>query len=143
MRSPRPGEALALVAFACALVATALLWGGAGGPSGKGDAVGVGAPGVDEGASGMGAAVPAGAEVTEYESGRSVVDEGAGVLERYEARGDCVLAHAGYIDLSGRAWACIVRGGGWVEICVVREGPSGGCSVTSWHMDAGDVAGGT
>ena len=142
MRRPRPGEALALVALACALVTTALLWGGAGGSPGEGAAVDGGAPEAEEGMSGVGAAVPAGAEMTEYESEQSVVDEGAGVLERYRARGDCVLAHAGYIDLSGRVWACVVRGGGWVEICVIREGPSGGCAVISWHMDAGDVAGG-
>ena len=142
MRSSRPGRVVAIVALACALVATALLWAGAGGPTmGKGaregasdDAGGTLPRSVD---------IPTGAQVTRHESGRSVVDEGASVLEGYQSRGDCVLAHAGYIDLAGRVWACVVQGAGWAEVCVVREGASGGCEVVSWCMDAGDVDSGS
>lgn len=138
VRRSRAGRAAALVALACALGATALLWAGAGGPS-----VGEAARGsASEGAKGAmppSADIPAEARVTRYESGRSVVDEGASVLEGYRSRGDCVLAHAGYIDLTGRVWACVVQGAGWAEVCVVRHGASGGCEVVSWRMDAGDV----
>ena len=130
--------AVAIAAIACALMATALQWGGIG--SGQ---AGVGAQGdvpSDAGeASPRRVGVPRGAQVTRYESGRSVVDEGSSVLEGYRAREDCVLAHAGYIDLAGRVWACVVQGAGWAEVCVVQEGASGGCEVVSWRMDAGDV----
>ncbi|MGQ5425650.1 hypothetical protein ACULPM_01250 [Thermophilibacter sp. ZX-H3] len=142
MRRPRPGGAVAIAALTCALVATALLWAGAGGPTmGKGAREGVSDDAV--GASSLGVDVPTGARVTSHESGRSVVDEGASVLEGYQSRGDCVLAHAGYIDLAGRVWACVVQGAGWAEVCVVQEGASGGCEVVSWRMDAGDVDSGS
>ena len=81
------------------------------------------------------------AEASGYESERTLVEEGREVLERFRSRGDCVLARAGYLDLTGRAWGCVTQGEGWVEICIVREAPDGdGCSVVSWHMDAEDVA---
>ena len=142
MRRPRPGRVVAIVALACALVATALLWAGAGGPT-MGEGAREGASDDAVGSSSLGVDVPMGARVTRHESGRSVVDEGASVLEGYQSRGDCVLAHAGYIDLAGRVWACVVQGAGWAEVCVVREGASGGCEVVSWRMDAGDVDSGS
>lgn len=142
MRSPRPGRVVAIVALACALVATALLWAGAGGPT-MGEGAREGASDDAVGSSSLGVDVPTGARATRHESGRSVVDEGASVLEGYQSRGDCVLAHAGYIDLAGRVWACVVQGAGWAEVCVVREGASGGCEVVSWRMDAGDVDSGS
>lgn len=142
VRRPRPGRVVAIVALACALVATALLWAGAGGPT-MGEGAREGASDDAVGSSSLGVDVPMGARVTRHESGRSVVDEGASVLEGYQSRGDCVLAHAGYIDLAGRVWACVVQGAGWAEVCVVREGASGGCEVVSWRMDAGDVDSGS
>lgn len=142
VRRPRPGRAVAIAALTCALVATALLWAGAGGPS-MGEGAREGASDDAEKTLPRSADVPTGARVTRHESGRSVVDEGASVLEGYQSRGDCVLAHAGYIDLAGRVWACVVQGAGWAEVCVVREGASGGCEVVSWRMDAGDVDSGS
>lgn len=71
---------------------------------------------------------------------KSLVETGGTVLEEYRSRGDCVLSGVGYLDLTGRTWGCVTQGAGWVEMCVVREGPDGeGCSVVTWRMDAGDV----
>ncbi len=63
------------------------------------------------------------------------------MLEAYRARGDCVLASAGYLDLTGGTWGCVTQGEGWVEICIVQEDAGGdGCSVVVLHMDVEDVA---
>lgn len=77
------------------------------------------------------------AEERSYESPLSLEGEGARLVEEYGARGDCVMAQAGYLDLSGSVWGCVMQGGGWVDICVVRdvEGGKGSCVVV-WHMDA-------
>ena len=84
--------------------------------------------------------VLSGAEVRRRESELSLVEEGERVLEEYRSRGDCLLVEAGYLDLMGRTWACVTKGEGWVELCLVREsGDGGGSSVVTWHMDAGDV----
>ena len=81
------------------------------------------------------------AETSVYESELTLVEEGAAVLEAYRARGDCVLASAGYLDLTGSTWGCVTQGEGWVEICIVQEDAEGdGCSVVVLHMDAEDVA---
>ncbi len=80
------------------------------------------------------------AEGTSVWCEKPLVETGREVLEKLRSRGDCVLAGAGYLDLTGRTWGCVAQGAGWVEICVVREGADGGgCSVASWRMDAGDV----
>ena len=81
-----------------------------------------------------------GAEGARRESDRPLADEGERVLEDYRLRGDCIVARAGYLDLSGKVWGCVVQGAGWVELCVIREGDEGGSEVFSWHMDAADVA---
>ncbi len=138
VRRARPGRVVAIVALTCVLTVTALLWAGAGGLS-EGEGAREGASEDAKGALPPSSDIPAEARVTRYESGRSVVDEGASVLEGYRSRGDCVLANAGYIDLAGRVWACVVQGAGWAEVCVVQEGAHGGCEVVSWRMDAGDV----
>ena len=79
------------------------------------------------------------AEGERRESDRSLAEEGERVLEDYRLRGDCIVAQAGYLDLSGKVWGCVVQGAGWVELCVIREGDEGGSEVVSWHMDADDV----
>ena len=80
------------------------------------------------------------AEETSVWCEKPLVETGREVLEDFRSRGDCVLAGAGYLDLTGRTWGCVAQGAGWVEICVVREeADGGGCSVASWRMDAGDV----
>ena len=65
----------------------------------------------------------------------------AGLLEERRVRRDCVIARAGYLDLLGRTWGCVLQGNGWVEVCLVTEAPDGrGSSVGVWRMDAADVA---
>ena len=94
----------------------------------------------DEGVSEYALDLLEGAEVAQRRSERALVDEGERVLEGYRLRGDCIVARAGYLDLSGKVWGCVVQGAGWVELCVIREGDEGGSEVVSWHMDADDVA---
>ena len=94
----------------------------------------------DEGVSEYALDLLEGAEVAQRRSERALVDEGERVLEGYRLRGDCIVAQAGYLDLSGKMWGCVVQGAGWVELCVIREGDEGGSEVVSWHMDADDVA---
>lgn len=94
----------------------------------------------DEGVSEYALDLLEGAEVAQRRSERALVDEGERVLEGYRLRGDCIVAQAGYLDLSGKVWGCVVQGAGWVELCVIREGDEGGSEVVSWHMDADDVA---
>jgi len=74
-------------------------------------------------------------------SALDVCDEGTELLEGYADGGDCVLAQSGYLDLLGRSWGCVIQGEGWVDICIVQEGPSGEGSTRSViHMDATDAA---
>lgn len=80
-----------------------------------------------------------GTEGTRRESELPLVEEGEKVLEGYRLRGDCIVAQAGYLDLSGKVWGCVVQGAGWVELSVVREGDEGGSEVVTWRMDAADV----
>lgn len=48
-------------------------------------------------------------------------DECRELLSTYQEQENCVLMHAGYLDLLGRTWGCVVRGLDWVEVGVVRE----------------------
>lgn len=70
-----------------------------------------------------------------------VREAAARVLGERRDAGDCVVARAGYLDLSGRAWGCVLQGSGWVEVVVVRgDAGEGGSEVVTMRMDAGDVA---
>ena len=94
---------------------------------------------VEEGSSSYALDLLDGAECSRRESDRPLPEEGERVLEGYRLRGDCIVARAGYLDLSGKVWGCVVQGAGWVDLCVIREGDEGGSEVVSWHMDADDV----
>lgn len=94
---------------------------------------------VEEGASSYALELLDGAACSRRESDRPLPGEGERVLEGYRLRGDCIVAQAGYLDLSGKVWGCVVQGAGWVDLCVIREGDEGGSEVVSWHMDADDV----
>lgn len=97
------------------------------------------APGAD--GRGLAAGALSAAEETSYESGLSLEGEGERLVEGYRARGDCVVAQAGYLDLAGSVWGCVMQGEGWVDICVVRDvGQGEGSFVVIWHMDAGEAA---
>lgn len=71
-----------------------------------------------------------------WESERPLVEEAQTILAGYRQRGDCVLARAGYVDLLGRAWSCVIQGDGWVDVCVVRETDEGGSRVSVSRMEA-------
>ena len=53
-------------------------------------------------------------------------------------RGDqgCTLECAGYLDLFGNAWGCVVQGDGWVDIVVIRNVAEGTCSVQTIRLNA-------
>ena len=74
--------------------------------------------------------------VTSYQ--RTPLPEAAkDVLARYEAQGDCLLCEAGYLDLQGNVWGCVVQGDGWVEVQVVKSVDGGtGSELSVVHMDA-------
>ena len=65
----------------------------------------------------------------------------SGVLEEYAARGDCALAEAGYLGILGDVWGCVVYGGDWSEVCVVRKSATEESEVLTWRIDAEELAG--
>ena len=76
----------------------------------------------------------------ERESARDVSSEAADLLEERRGKGDCVVSRAGYLDLFGGAWGCVLQGNGWAEVCVISEGEAGtGCSVVTWRLRAEDL----
>ena len=81
-------------------------------------------------------------EREERESVREVPEEAEALLEERRARGDCVVARSGYLDLLGGTWGCVLQGNGWSEVCVITErGEGDGCVVYTWTMRASDVSG--
>lgn len=74
-----------------------------------------------------------------FRSDRDVREEASALLTDRREEGDCVLMRAGYLDLFGGTWGCVLQGVGWVEICLVGE-EGDGCVVGVWRMDVGDVA---
>lgn len=94
--------------------------GGSPGREAAPDSGGPGASGVAEGSGGDRAAAGVGA-------GQAEVDERArAALASYRDTGEAVLAHAGYLDLLGSAWCCVVEGPGWVEVRLVGLDPATG-----------------
>lgn len=69
-----------------------------------------------------------------------VPEASAEVLEGYAERSDCALGQAGYMDVTGSAWGCVVLGGDWAEVCVVFAGEKGS-EVRTWRLSQGDVEG--
>ena len=48
----------------------------------------------------------------------------------------CTLECAGYLDLFGNAWGCVVQGDGWVEVVVIRSVAESACSVQTIRLEA-------
>ncbi|MGN0287179.1 MAG: hypothetical protein ACI4B6_05875 [Atopobiaceae bacterium] len=61
-------------------------------------------------------------------------------LEEYQQRGDCLLRSSGYLDLLGNVWGCVIDGGGWVDVVVVRSTPDEGAKRSVVRMDAKEWA---
>ena len=70
------------------------------------------------------------------------LEEGASqLLGEYSQDSACALAQSGYLDLQGHVWGCVVTGGGWADICIVRQDASGeAAQVYCWRIDQGSVA---
>lgn len=70
--------------------------------------------------------------------GASAVDEAArSALEGYRDSGEAVLAYAGYLDLFGNVWCCVVEGPGWVELGIVSlDGETGEAGTRTLRLDA-------
>ncbi|MDO5106796.1 MAG: hypothetical protein Q4D39_00825 [Coriobacteriaceae bacterium] len=58
-------------------------------------------------------------------------------LVSYRNEEGCTLECAGYLDLFGNAWGCVVQGDGWVEIVVIRTVAEEACSVQTIRLSAG------
>ena len=70
------------------------------------------------------------------------LEEGASqLLGEYSQDSACVLAQSGYLDLQGHVWGCVVTGGGWADICIVKQADSDETAqVYCWRIDQGSVA---
>lgn len=76
-----------------------------------------------------------------WDSELSLREEAERVLNEADERDDCVLAHAGYLDFSGRVWGCVMQGSSWVEICVAWARAEGsGSEVRVWRISADEFA---
>lgn len=62
-----------------------------------------------------------GTTFTRYHVGTDLTEAAADLLEGHQEDGPTVLAHAGYLDLLGNVWGCVVQGDGWVEVDVVQQ----------------------
>ncbi len=84
---------------------------------------------------------PSSTSVREVELG--VAETAREVLGEYRSQGEVVLAHAGWIDLVGRTWGCVVRGPSWSELCLVCEASeaSEGSRVTTVRMEVAEWRG--
>lgn len=60
---------------------------------------------------------------------------------QYRDLGTCLVLQAGYIDLLGNVWGCVVEGPGWVDVCVVSGGSGDGSIVRIERMDPHDEEG--
>lgn len=99
-----------------------------------------GAPEVDVQAQALAEGLLGDADARVSASALDVPEASAEVLEAYAARSDCALGQAGYLDVSGNAWGCVVLGGDWAEICVVSADEEGS-EVRTWRLSQGDVEG--
>ena len=46
----------------------------------------------------------------------------------------CLLRSAGFLDLMGRVWGCVIEGPGWADICVLEEGQGMTCTKRVIHL---------
>ena len=96
---------------------------------------------VDELAESLTGRLPGGAREEAKTVEGEVAAVASSVLEEYAARRDCALAEAGYLGILGDAWGCVVYGGDWSEVCVVRGSATGESEVLTWRIDAEELAG--
>lgn len=73
----------------------------------------------------------------EYRRDVDVPDAARELVVRYRDEGTCLVRSAGYLDLVGNVWGCVMEGPGWVDLCVVRRS-DGGSVVRCVRMEAGE-----
>ncbi len=64
----------------------------------------------------------------------SVPDAAGALIKRYREQTETTLAHAGWLDLVGRCWGCVVVGPGWVDVCLV-SGTDEACTAQTIRME--------
>jgi hypothetical protein len=85
----------------------------------------------------LGDVLPAGIWTSQRLRAQDLQEGVALVLRGYRDRGDCALAQAGVLDLTGRIWGCVVQGDQWVDVCVVSEPQDHeGCELAVLHLTA-------
>jgi hypothetical protein len=72
--------------------------------------------------------------ITTQEVDGALPEAASHVLVGYRDDGSCVLVHAGYLDLFGNVWCCVVSGDGWVDTCLVSE-KGGTCEVETMRVE--------
>jgi hypothetical protein len=77
--------------------------------------------------------------ITTLEVEGNLPEAASNVLIGYRDDGSCVLVHAGYLDLFGNVWCCVVSGDGWVDTCLVSE-KGGTCEVETMRVDTEKAA---
>lgn len=80
-----------------------------------------------------------GSKTVSWDEEQELERTASNLLETYRTRGPCVLAQAGYLDLLGNTWGCVIAGDGWVDVCVVR-GAQQASSVRVMRLDRDQVA---
>lgn len=91
-----------------------------------------------EGAAPVEEALPQGdgdIHVTTYETSEELPDAAAELVSRYEEANDCLVRSAGYLDMFGNVWSCLMEGPGWVDLCLVSQGEDA-CVVRVTRMEA-------
>ena len=73
--------------------------------------------------------------VATYETSEELPDVAAELVSSYEEADDCLVRSAGYLDMFGSVWSCVMEGPGWVDLCLVSQGEDG-CVVRVTRMEA-------
>lgn len=74
-------------------------------------------------------------DMREYRRDADVASAACELVVRYRDEETCLVRSAGYLDLTGDAWGCVMEGPGWVDVCVVF-GRDGGSVVRCVRMEA-------
>lgn len=71
-------------------------------------------------------------QVTQTEEG--LTDSAEQLILSYRDERTCLLRSAGFLDLRGHVWGCVIEGPGWVDICVLEEGQGMTCTKRVIHL---------
>lgn len=90
-----------------------------------------------------------GSTVSERSLDADLSSAAATLLEEYEEEPGTLLAHSGWLDLTGHVWGCVVLGPGWVDVCLAEDGRAHEgtrvqtlrMEVSEWRDSYGDVQG--